>query len=185
MARLINDEYQTLLTKKHDDKPWGGAGKSWVGHILPLLNAVPTTPITVLDFGCGRGTLKPALEQMNPDCTVVEYDPGVRGKDDLKAILKPVDYVVCTDVMEHVEEDKVVGTLRLLNWFAIHGVFFNIDTAPSKSFLPDGRNTHITIKPSKWWKAMLDMHMPDMAWTVHEETKSRIVISGVRKKHVE
>lgn len=183
MARLISDEYQALLTKKHDDKPWGGAGKSWVPYILPLLNRLSYVPIEVLDFGCGRGTLKPALEELNPDVVVTEYDPGVAGKDVLE--MHPVDFVVCTDVMEHVEEKFVVDTLRTINWLAVHGVFFNIDVALSKSFLPDGRNTHITIKPTKWWREMLDMHIPDMDWTVHEESRGRIVISGWRKKHVE
>ena len=180
---MITDNYKRLLQHKHDDRPWGGAGKSWVPMILPLLNRFPTEPITILDFGCGRGTFKPAIEGLHPGVRVTEYDPGVRGKDTLTMV--PVDYVVCTDVMEHVEEKFVVDTLRTINWLAISGVFFNIDVAESKSFLPDGRNTHITIKPTKWWKDMLSMHIPEMEWTIHEETKSRIVISGWRKKHVE
>jgi hypothetical protein len=183
MADLISDNYKRLLQTKHEGKPWGGAGKSWVPTILPLLNHFEPGPITILDFGCGRGTFKPAIEPLHPDVVVTEYDPGVAGKDTLP--MKPVDLVVCTDVMEHVEEKYVVDTLRTINWLAIHGVFFNIDTALSKSFLPDGRNTHITIKPAKWWREMLDMHIPDMTWTVHEETRSRLVISGWRKQHVE
>jgi hypothetical protein len=183
MADLISEDYKRLLRHKHEDKPWGGAGKSWVPTILPLLNKFPAGPITILDFGCGRGTFKPAIEPLHPDVAVIEYDPGVPGKDFLTDI--PVDYVVCTDVMEHVEFKYVVDTLRTINWLAIWGVFFNIDTALSKSFLPDGRNTHITIRPADWWESMLEMHMPEMDWTVHERTKSRLVISGWRKKHVE
>lgn len=183
MADLISDNYKRLLQTKHEGKPWGGAGKSWIPTILPLLNKFPSGPITVLDYGCGRGTLKPAIEPLHPDVTVSEYDPGVAGKDELPMI--PVDYVVCTDVMEHVEEKFVVDTLRTINWLAIKGVFFNIDVAPSKSFLPDGRNTHITIKPTKWWREMLAMHIPEMEWTTHEESRGRIVISGWRKSHVE
>lgn len=183
MENLISDDYKRLLTIKHDDKPWGGAGGSWVPEILPLLNGFPPGPITVLDFGCGRGTFKRDIEPLHPDVRVSEYDPGVRGKDVL--VMVPVDYVVCTDVMEHVEEKFVVDTLRTINWLAITGVFFNIDTALSKSFLPDGRNTHITIKPAKWWREMLAMHIPDMKWKIHRETRSQLVISGWREKHVE
>ena len=182
MKVLISEEYKALLTEKHTHKPWGGAGKSWVPMIAPLLNALPDNP-TILDFGCGRGTFKPAMLEFRPDAVITEYDPGVPGKDTLD--MTPVDYVVCTDVMEHVEEDKVVDTLRTLNFLAIHGVFFNIDTAPSKSFLPDGRNTHITIYPTDWWKEQLNEHIPEMKWTVHEESKARIVISGVRAREVE
>ena len=183
MADLISSDYRRLLQHKHKDKPWGGRGKSWVPLILPILNKLPTEPITILDFGCGRGTFKPAIEELHPGVIVSEYDPGVAGKDELPMI--PVDYVVCTDVMEHVEEKYVVDTLRTINWLAICGVFFNIDVALSTSYLPDGRNTHITIKPTKWWREMLAMHIPEMEWTIHEESRGRIIISGWRKKHVE
>jgi len=183
MADLISTDYKRMLQYKHDGKPWGGTGEKWVEWVLPLLNDIPLQEISILDFGCGRGTFKPAIEEMHPGVRVTEYDPGVRGKDVLEMV--PVDYVVCTDVMEHVEQKYVVDTLRTINWLAIHGVFFNIDTALSKSFLPDGRNTHITIHPSNYWKHMLSMHIPEMVWTIHEETETHIVISGKRKKHVE
>lgn len=183
MADLITPEYKQLLQRKHIDKPWGGAGKSWIPRILPLINGLPSGPITVLDYGCGRGTLKPELEALDPMVRVSEYDPGVPGKDVLE--MRPVDIVVCTDVMEHVEEQYVVKTLQTINWLAINCVFFNIDTGESKSFLPDGRNTHITIKPSSWWRANLNKYIPDMEWTVHEETRFRVVLSGRRQNHVE
>jgi hypothetical protein len=175
---MISDEYKDLLMEKHEAKPWGGAGKSWIPWILPLLNNLPPGKLQVLDYGCGRGTLKKPLEEMNPDVQVLEYDPGVAGKTSLPQF--PVDYVVCTDVMEHVEEEWVPHTLKTINWLAIHGVFFNIDMCESKSFLPDGRNTHITIKPAKWWYDKLNEHMPGLEWRVHEEKKCRLVISGRR-----
>lgn len=183
MADLISAEYKSLLLEKHDARSWGGGGKSWISKILPLLNDLPPGPLQLLDFGCGRGTLKPALEPLHPDLTVHEYDPGVRGKEVLHD--RPVDFVVCTDVLEHVEEQYIGATLRTLDWLAVHGVFFNIDTLESKSLLPDGRNTHILIKPSRWWKEILGQYLPDMIWTIHEETKFRLVISGKRRKHVE
>lgn len=182
MDRLISPEYQKLLTDKHDKKSWGGAGKSWVPMIAPLLNRFPAD-ITMLDFGCGRGTFRPAMLALRPDAIITEYDPGVRGKDELRWV--PVDYVVCTDVMEHVEEKYVDETLQVLNFLAIGGIFFNIDTALSKSCLPDGSNTHLTIKPAKWWTDKLEKFMPGMEWTLHEVSKSRIVVSGVRKSSLE
>lgn len=183
MADLISPEYKQLITAKHKDKPWGGAGKSWVPTILPILNKFPPGKIRILDFGCGRGTLKPAIEPLHPDVIVTEYDPGVPGKDVLP--MEPVEYVVCTDVMEHVEEPFVDVTLRTIDWLAINGVFFNIDIALSKSFLPDGRNTHITLHPAAWWKERLNTYITDMDWTIHEESRGRIVVSGWRKTHVE
>ncbi len=180
---MISYEYKQLLQRKHNDKPWGGTGDRWVPLVLPLLNECPPGPITILDFGCGRSTFKPGIEALHPDVIVTEYDPGVLGKDSLP--MKPVDFVVCTDVMEHVERKYVEITLRTINWLAIRGVFFNIDTAPSKSLLPDGRNTHITIEPAEWWQERLNWHLTDMVWTTHELTSSNLAVSGRRKQHVE
>lgn len=177
MDNLISPEYKALLRKKHDDKPWGGAGHSWIPIIGPLLNRF-NEGFTILDFGCGRGTFKPHMLEYRPDAVIYEYDPGVKGKDKLQ--WNCVDYIVCTDVMEHVEEDKVDITLETLDRLAKWGIFFNIDTAPSKSFLPDGRNTHITIHPSSWWYAKLQASFREMKWKIHRETKSQLVISGVR-----
>lgn len=177
MEDLISTEYKALLTKKHDDKPWGGAGHSWVPMIAPLLNRFGDG-FTILDFGCGRGTFKREMEKLRPDAVITEYDPGVRGKDVLD--WSCVDYVVCTDVMEHVEEEHVARTLATIDHLAKWGVFFNIDTAPSKSLLPDGRNTHITIRPADWWLDQLKEAFREMEWTVHRQTRSQLVISGVR-----
>lgn len=177
MEALISDEYKALLSKKHADKPWGGAGKSWAPIVAPLLN-VFNEGFTILDYGCGRGTFKPAMEVLRPDAIITEYDPGVAGKDILS--WAPVDYIVCTDVLEHVEEQYVEKTLQTLNFLAVHGIFLNIDTALSKSFLPDGRNTHITVKPAEWWLERLVKHFPAMKWTTLEHSKGRIVVHGLR-----
>lgn len=174
---MISDKYKKLLTDKHDAKPWGGAGKSWIPWILKELNLIPPLdgPIKVLDYGCGRGTLKPALEELQPDVIVSEYDPGVRGKDTLD--LTPVEYVVCTDVMEHVEEQFVDDTLKVISFLAIEGAFFNIDLGPSKSLLPDGTNTHITQKPAEWWHKKLMEHFADKELVVLEKKKGRTVVA--------
>lgn len=177
MANLISPEYKALLQEKHAKKPWGGAGKSWVPHIAPLLNRFPS-PVTILDYGCGRGTFKPEMLKLLPDAIITEYDPGVAGKDVLD--MTPVDYVVCTDVLEHVEEGYVPATLDMLHHLAKGGIFLNIDTAESRSFLPDGRNTHITIKSHYWWNDMLRNHIPFMWWETIELTRSRWVVHGVR-----
>ena len=177
MDNLISAEYKALLTKKHDDKPWGGAGHSWCFMVAPLLNRFGDG-VTILDFGCGRGTFKREMEKLRPDAVITEYDPGVKGKDTLS--YEQVDLVVCTDVTEHVEEDKVDATLRMLDILCKWGIFFNIDLAPSKSFLPDGRNTHITIHPAEWWMARLENTFREMKWTVHRSTKSQLVVSGER-----
>lgn len=177
MADLISKEYRKLITKKHVDKPWGGQGHSWMFLIAPLLNRFPAG-VTILDFGCGRGTFKPAMLKLRPDAIITEYDPGVPGKDVLS--WDQVDFITCTDVMEHVEEKYVDNTLISLNTLCKWGIFFNIDLALARTLLPDGTNAHITVKPAAWWQAKLDEHFTDMKWTVYPRGKHQYVVSGER-----
>lgn len=180
--RLISPEYLSLIRRKHEKKPWGGKGHTWAYGVAPLLN--PLLPgAKVLDFGCGTGTFVKAMKLLRPDLEYYEYDPGVAGKDIFD--WHPVDYVVCTDVMEHVEEDKVDFTLHSIDYIARKGVFFNIDLAISTSLLPDGRSTHITVKPKEWWLDRLTASFRLMEWTEHEAGDNQLVVSGWRTWGVE
>lgn len=178
MEDLISKAYKTLLAKSHaESKSWGNSGKSWVPLIAPLLNRFPAG-FTLLDYGCGRGTLKQELLKFRPDADIREFDPGIPGKDTLS--WECVDFVTCTDVLEHVEEEKVEKTLATIDHLAKWGVFFNISCRPAKHILPDGRNAHLTVKPPDWWRGKLDAAFREMKWTVHVGSKSQYVISGVR-----
>jgi len=89
-----------------------------------------------------------------PDVQVIEYDPGIPGKDVLPTEM--VDYIVCTDVMEHVEEQFVMPTLLTIKNLARFAVLFNIACVPCTSTLPDGRSTHITVRDPDWWVERID-----------------------------
>jgi 2-polyprenyl-3-methyl-5-hydroxy-6-metoxy-1,4-benzoquinol methylase len=72
----------------------------------------------------------------------------VPGRDVLP---KPSDVVVCTDVLEHIEPEKLDAVLdhilRLTGYFA-HLV---ISTRPANAVLPDGRNAHLIVETPDWW----------------------------------
>jgi 2-polyprenyl-3-methyl-5-hydroxy-6-metoxy-1,4-benzoquinol methylase len=174
-TKLISREYKELLMQKHDCKPWGGTGHSWVPYVIFQMDKLKEPVKTILDFGCGRGTFRNRMLLAMPHIEVTEYDPGVRGKDKLPN--HQFDYVVCTDVMEHVEEDRVPYTLQTIHDHARLGVFFNIECNLSKSFLPDGRNTHITVKKPKWWVTELERAFASWEWTTLERG-GRLVIAG-------
>jgi hypothetical protein len=148
--KLLSDYYKQQLQLKHAARPWGGSGWSWIPDLVKLMLIAPheRTP-SVLDFGSGRSTFKEAMSRVMPHVAVHEYDPGIPGKD----MLPPgqFDYIICTDVMEHVEEEFVNDTLAVIREKARRGVVFNIACTLAKSQLPDGRNTHVMVRPPEWW----------------------------------
>lgn len=146
---LLTDYYRAQLREKHRVSPWGGSGWLWIPDLVKLMLKTSIKSPTVLDYGAGRRTFKAKMSVIMPHVHVVEYDPGVPGIDKLPQ--ERFDYVVCTDVMEHVEEQFVDATLQRIRYYARQGVVFNIACAPSRSLLPDGTNTHVTVRPPEWW----------------------------------
>lgn len=102
---------------------------------------------TVLDFGCGKGSLKARLGEF-----VAEYDPAIPGKDSEP---EPADLVVCTDVFEHVEPDYLEAFISRLASLSRKAAFVVIATRPAAKSLPDGRNAHLIVKGDGWWRRKL------------------------------
>jgi hypothetical protein len=145
---LISEEYRALNVQLHrDNLAYGVGGGKHADTVLKLCERLKTT--SVLDYGCGKGYLAKKLP-----FPIWEYDPAISGKDQAP---RPADIVVCVDVLEHVEPDKIVLVLddlrrctRKVGWFVIH-------TGPSSKTLSDGRNAHLIQRPSAWW----EKHMAD------------------------
>jgi hypothetical protein len=137
-----------VLKQTHTLNKWGGGGKSHAETIKKWADEIGAC--TILDYGCGRSTLKDAI-----DIPVQEYDPGITGKDKLPS---PADLVVATDVFEHIESEFVHNVLHHVRSLTIKGAYFVISLRPAKMILPDGRNAHLTIMPAEWWLEMLRKH---------------------------
>jgi len=152
MRSVISPEYAELNRKLHADRPDYGvtAGKN-AAKILEFIRHGAHK--TVLDYGCGKGTLKAALTTLAPDITVLEYDPAIEGKETVPT--GDIDMVVVFDVMEHVEPDCLSAVLRSIYEVRAKSVFMVIDMHPATKCLPDGRNAHLIVRPSKWWQARL------------------------------
>jgi hypothetical protein len=128
---------------------------AYVGAIAELVDQ--HKPERLLDYGSGKGfqyLIRRYHEKWGgllPYC----YDIGVR---QLQA--KPEGLfggVICTDVMEHIEERDVQGVLRdILSSVEDNGfAFFGISCRPTKKKLSDGRDVHVTIRPPSWWVKQL------------------------------
>ncbi len=160
---LSSPAYRDLLSQKHGAKHWGGAGKSWAPVVAEFAERLGAR--TILDYGCGRGTLAPAL----PAWTVAEYDPGIAGKDALPA---PADLIACTDVLEHIEPDRLDRVLDHIGQLMVKGAFLLIALSPSKVTLADGRNAHLIVEPAAWWIAKLRAR----GWNIKTEMRKGLCV---------
>ncbi|MGE0366991.1 MAG: methyltransferase domain-containing protein [Phycisphaerales bacterium] len=173
MHDLISKEYAHTLREMHEDHPnWGRDGAKWLDAIISRLYRIPAIT-SILDYGCGKGAFKIEMRQhtLGERLTIVEYDPGI--KDKSSPPIMPCDLVVCTDVMEHVEEDKVAGVIAHIASLTAREAFFVINTRPARAVLPDGRNAHICQRNTQWWLEQLDDHLQVRHWY---ETKKELVV---------
>jgi uncharacterized Rossmann fold enzyme len=107
----------------------------------------------VLDYGCGKETLRSAIELSFPEVSGITYrgyDPSIPGKDGTP---EPAELVVCTDVMEHVEPECVEAVIRHLHDLTKQVCIVDVYLQPAIKTLPDGRNAHICLRDKDWWKS--------------------------------
>lgn len=150
-AERISDDYLAQQRALHLlPQGYGGKGSRWASTVASLAKA--TRSYSVLDYGCGRGSLRPLLSELAPLLDVREYDPAIPGKDG-----DPIfaDLVVCTDVLEHVEPDKIGNVLRHLRCLARKAVFLVVCLRPANKDLPDGRNAHLLLRSAHWWDTQI------------------------------
>jgi len=167
MAKLfanntIGPEYAKHLQKEHHGSKWGTTGWKYAGDLV--VKAIKSRPYiqTVLDFGCGKGTMKPFLLQHFPDLQIDEYDPGIPGKDVMPE--KQYDMVLTTDVLEHIEPhllDDVIAQLTDLTRFVL---FNDIACSPTFKTFGEGpyigQDLHLIVEDPDWWRARFDVSCP-------------------------
>lgn len=127
-------------------KGYGGKGNKWTHGVCDLVARYGCS--SVLDYGCGQATLSAELRPLLPGIRVDDYDPAIPGKDRLPSF---ADLVVCTDVLEHVEPERLDRVLRHLDVLARRIIFLVVATRPSNKTLSDGRNAHLIVEPAEWW----------------------------------
>lgn len=140
---LITPEYKELNRQLHQDNPaYGISGFRYV-DVARHLSQWGRLPI--LDYGCGKAVLS---QNLGPAYRVTNYDPCIEGLDTPP---QSHDVVFCTDVMEHVEPECIMGVLNDVRRLTGKIAFFVISVDPAQKFLADGRNAHISLHPCEWW----------------------------------
>ncbi len=142
---VITDEYRSLNAELHTRRAgYGANGHKWADRIAGYVRESGAT--TVLDYGTGKGTLVRALRKKGLECA--GYDPAM---EEWSADPAPADFIVCADVLEHVEPDCLDDVLSDLSRLMRKAGLLVISLIPSDKELADGRNAHLIIQPAEWW----------------------------------
>jgi len=143
---LISEAYRDMNAKlHHENLAYGVGGARHAKAVVELCRTLKTT--SVLDYGCGKGYLAKQLPY-----PIWEYDPAVPGKQETP---RSADIVVSTDVLEHIEPERLAFVLDDIRRCMRKVGYFTIHTGPAQKTLPDGRNTHLIQQGAEWWEKTL------------------------------
>lgn len=147
LAERISPAYLDLQRELHSrPQGYGGKGFKWAETVLAIAREFDVS--SILDYGCGEGSLARRVRELQRSIVVSEYDPAIAGKDGWPMF---ADLVVCTDVLEHVEPERLEAVLAHLNMLARKAVFFVVALDEANKTLADGRNAHLILESKAWW----------------------------------
>lgn len=176
MTQLISDDYRRQNQTLHVERTlYGAGGHRWAKQVATIMVTHGLT--SVLDYGCGKATLLPAVRAImagNGRQTggLHAYDPAVPGRMEAPP---PCQLVACTDVLEHIEPDCLDAVLAHLADLTLARCFAVIATRPAKKILPDGRNAHLIVKPPAWWLAKLRDYFK-VASSTYDASRDELVV---------
>jgi hypothetical protein len=158
---LISTRYRELNEQLHADDPaYGTSSARWVAYIQGLVTTEAFE--TILDYGAGKRLLSGALVGLGIEgWRIAEYDPAV---PEIAELPRPADLVICTDVLEHIEPDKLHAVLMHLASLTRRKMFVVISTRESRKTLADGTSPHRLVRPAKWWRGKLLQYFHIAYW---------------------
>ena len=145
---ILIDQYKEM---HKDENLYAGSTINLHGTSIGQL-IQETKSKTMLDFGCGKAIQYVKENAQNEYFYGIMpslYDPAVTKYSELPK--GEFDGVICTDVLEHIEEHDLDATIKEIFSKATKFVYLGICNIPADSFLPDGRNSHVTLKSFNWW----------------------------------
>lgn len=153
---LITEEYRALNRHALETaRNYATTGHRHADAIWAIIKAFGAK--VILDYGAGRNLLNEALakraEQDQYAASFWAYDPAV---PELAEEPSPADFVICTDVLEHVEPECLNAVLDHLRHLTKGAAFLKIALQPAKlTVLADGRNPHLSLHSPEVWLSKL------------------------------
>lgn len=185
MFRNPDKVNETLTEQEKYRKMWEikeyrdlSPGEMCVDRFIEVVR--PVWSDTIIDFGCGTGRASVKLHELT-ECTIEQVDFADNCRDenaknfkfhicDLTDSITAVgDYGFCTDVMEHIEPEKVDDVIENI-MLSCPSVFFQISTVNDFMGVLIGHPLHLTVRPHTWWKDKFT----SLGFTVKWEEKSDI-----------
>jgi 2-polyprenyl-3-methyl-5-hydroxy-6-metoxy-1,4-benzoquinol methylase len=171
VSNLLSEEYREQLEQIHSSTKWGATARGKWKQIVKIAESIEE--INILDYGAGQGGFKKKLQEEIPNTyNVIEYEPG---RKELSASPEPQNYVICIDVLEHVEPELVDNVLDDLKRVTLKRGFFTVSTRLAHRKLPDGRNAHLTVEPIEWWKDKINKRFNILKFAPYENGGEFIV----------
>lgn len=158
-------DYAGIYAAMHAESADRFAGLSVLPHVDRIHSLIRQTKSrTLLDYGSGKGA-QYTTHRVHELWAIMPtlYDIGIQAYS--KKPYGEFDGVICTDVLEHIDEPDLDGLVDEIFGYARKFVFLAITCRPAKKLLPDGRNAHLTVEPPDWWRAKLMPHrhrFPDL-----------------------
>ena len=153
---LISPEYKFQNVQLHATNPnYGTSAHYWASPIGRVCKHLDIKK--VLDYGCGKMLLGKYLKTCNSNVEVLSYDPAIKGYEEVPTSGEKL--VAVLDVMEHIEPDKLDAVLEHIGFYSQQIVFLCIATRKAVKLLPDGRNAHLIVEDSTWWKDRIEKGM--------------------------
>ena len=150
-------EYASLQRELHAGGEYGVSGRQFIPTIFHGISQLAKRlgSVRVLDYGSAGGQTMQAVREhlwLPPDVREACYDPFV---EEFSQPPEPADFVICTDVMEHVEPQCTQSVLDHIASLTRRIAFFSIALQKAKKTLSDGRNAHINLRDAEFWLAEL------------------------------
>ena len=154
-------------------------------HINTITNVIFNESVkSLLDYGCGKGILydkeKCKTMPINEKKQTLNKPLQTIWKLDYHSLYDPAypkhsklpkgkyDAVICTDVIEHIDEKDADWILEEIFSYARKFVFLTIACYKALKTFKDGRNVHVNIKnPEHWKEKLLQLHNKHPHLNIH------------------